>query len=105
MNQIPHFIERLQAGTWLIDWRAYDRTPDLSEAEAQTPARYVHLRQGSSAVPVREDLPPGLQRIYEPLITALDALDASDKRKTKALFLLLTQVHKLGGKRLATDFA
>jgi len=94
MNQIPYFTERLQAGTWLIDWRAYNRTPDLSEAESQTLAEYVHLRQGSSAVPVREDLPPGLQRIYEPLITALDALDASDRRKTKALFLLLTQVHK-----------
>jgi integrase len=93
MNQIAHFEERVQAGTWLIDWRVYDRTPVLSEAEAQTLAWYVQLRQGWPAVPIREGLPPGLQRVYVPLTTALDALEATDARKTKALFLLLTRVH------------
>lgn len=93
MNQIAHFEERIRTGDWLIDWRAYDRTPTLSKVEAQTLDWYIKLRQEYPTVPIREGLPPGLQRVYEPLTTALDALHTSDARKIKTLYLLLTQIH------------
>ncbi len=93
MNQIAHFEERIQAGNWLINWHTYDRTPTLSEAEMKTLDWYIKLRQRHPTVPIREGLPPGLQRVYEPLTIVLDILHTTDGHRTKNLFLLLTHIH------------
>lgn len=93
MNQIAHFEERIQAGNWLIHWHTYDRTPTLSEAEMKTLDWYIKLRQQHLNVPIREGLPPGLQRVYEPLTRALDTLHTTHGHRIKSLHLILTRVH------------
>lgn len=88
MMSFLNFTERVRKGGWLLDLRAYDRTPQLRQLEQASLDQFLQTYDKMQT----RNLPVELQRLYLPVCDALTLTGAYRSQMTKASFLLFQQM-------------
>lgn len=88
MMSFLNFTERVEKGRWLLDLRAYDRTPQLRRSEKMALARFLQTNDKMQT----RNLPAELHRLYLPVCDALALTGANRSQMTKASLLLFQQM-------------
>jgi integrase len=83
-----NFTERKQEGTWLLDLRVYDCTPQLCPLEQSALTEFLQTYEKMQT----RNLPVELRRLYQPVYDALTLTGAYRSQITKATFLLFQQM-------------